>query len=194
MWEWVCERKMGLVSRSVKSRRFPFSQLSNFILRNEQFRVIETTYGMSHEELMGNQRRNWGELSSDEMMFPELSASFSQALRGVSSYSKGTTAVLRSPIEKEFLMNEEEKQALAKCIRNRLGYRARLSDVLEALPPMALRTGKVRVLGESESICGLWAASRYSKDAKHDSSFIRVSTVLTVTAHNLTIENSLKYW
>jgi len=40
-----------------------------------------------------------------------------------------------------------------------------------------MRAGKIRVLGEKESICGTWAAESRSEDKSRDASFIRVSFI-----------------
>jgi hypothetical protein len=73
MWEWVSERKMGLVSRSVRSRRFPFTQISNFVVQSEQLRMMQYLYSLTDEDLLMDRSRDWDTLSRGEMMDQELS-------------------------------------------------------------------------------------------------------------------------
>lgn len=86
----------------------------------------------------------------------------------------GPTAVLRSPMEQSFALSDELKKVLARYIRTQLPRLIPIKTIVAALPDTLLRAGKVRVLGEKESICGEWAASRQSKDKRRDSSFVRV--------------------
>jgi hypothetical protein len=76
MWEWVSERKMGLVSRSVRSRRFPFTQISNFVVQSEQLRMMQYLYGLTDEDLLMDKKRDWNTLSRGEVMEQELSEGF----------------------------------------------------------------------------------------------------------------------
>lgn len=101
--------------------------------------------------------------------------------------------MLRSPIEKEFVMDEQEKKALAQYIQAQLPYRISQSKIVNALPPKALRAGKLRVLGQSTSICGLWAANRRSSDNRRDSSFVRVSSHYIYIPYKSTYNSSFNY-
>ena len=64
---------MGALSRAIKSRRFPFSQLSNFALRMEQLKVAQMLFGFSEKEMTGKERQDWTKLTKLEMMIPQLS-------------------------------------------------------------------------------------------------------------------------
>jgi hypothetical protein len=73
LWEFVSERVMGLMARSVTSKRFPFSQLSNSVLRTERFKMLQYLYDLTDEDLCLPSSRNLEELSGREMMIHELS-------------------------------------------------------------------------------------------------------------------------
>ncbi|CCA75912.1 hypothetical protein PIIN_09908, partial [Serendipita indica DSM 11827] len=140
-WEFAGERKMGFVARSIKSRRFPFSQLSNLILRTEQLKMARYLYNLSEKDLEGRE---------------------------------GVTAVMRAPFELKYTLDDSERRALVAYLRTLLNKRISMAKIEAALPKTCMRAGKVRVLGERPSICGSWAASRYSRDKHHDSSFVRL--------------------
>jgi len=40
LWEFVTERSMGEVARSVTSHVYPFSQLANTLIQREQLKVV----------------------------------------------------------------------------------------------------------------------------------------------------------
>jgi hypothetical protein len=75
LWEFCSERIMGMIARSVTSRRFPFSQLSNYTRRMEQFKMVQYLYNFSDREMFLPSVRDLEELSRDEQMFEELSKS-----------------------------------------------------------------------------------------------------------------------
>jgi len=64
---------MGMLSRAIKSRRFPFSQLSNFALKMEQLKVAQMLFGLSEKEMTGKERPDWTKLTKLETMIPRLS-------------------------------------------------------------------------------------------------------------------------
>ncbi|CAG7852048.1 SubName: Full=Uncharacterized protein {ECO:0000313/EMBL:CCA75912.1}; Flags: Fragment [Serendipita indica DSM 11827] len=146
-WEFAGERKMGFVARSIKSRRFPFSQLSNLILRTEQLK-------------MARRKRRSGLVKCEWRREDVISSS--------------VTAVMRAPFELKYTLDDSERRALVAYLRTLLNKRISMAKIEAALPKTCMRAGKVRVLGERPSICGSWAASRYSRDKHHDSSFVRL--------------------
>ena len=74
LWEFVTERSMGEVARSVTSRVYPFSQLANTLIQREQLKVVRMRYpDMSQELDYSGERRDWNEVSRAEMYFPEIS-------------------------------------------------------------------------------------------------------------------------
>jgi hypothetical protein len=73
LWEFCTERKMGAIARAVTSKRFPFSQISNSVLRNEQLKTIQNLYSLADRDMCFQKRRNFSELSKGERMFHALS-------------------------------------------------------------------------------------------------------------------------
>lgn len=73
MWEWVSEQKMGVVARIVKSRRFPFAQISNTVLQLEQLKTTQYLFNLSDEDMMIDGKWDWNVLLRGEIMEPDLS-------------------------------------------------------------------------------------------------------------------------
>ncbi|KAG8786333.1 hypothetical protein FRC15_011650, partial [Serendipita sp. 397] len=88
------------------------------------------------------------------------------------------TAVLRAPIDHNYMLNDEEHRKLATYFRSFLGSDISLATIVKNLPKQCLVAGKIRVLGEKESICGTWAAQRQSEDTRRDSSFVRLQLLV----------------
>jgi hypothetical protein len=75
LWEFVTERSMGDVVRSVTSRSYPFSQLANTLIQREQLKVVQMRYPDMKDSLdYAKPRRNWDVTSLAEMYYPEISA------------------------------------------------------------------------------------------------------------------------
>lgn len=94
--------------------------------------------------------------------------------------------MLRSPFEHAFRLSEEVKKALAQHFRMVLPRQLPVKTIVSKLPDTIFRAGKIRVLGEKESICSEWAASRESQDKCRDSSFVRVSIPVRWFTYSLT--------
>src|SRR5260370_20885728 len=74
LWEFVTERSMGEVARSVTSRLYPFSQLANTLMQCEQLKVMCMKYlDMSDYLTYSEPTRNWNTLSCAEVEFPHIS-------------------------------------------------------------------------------------------------------------------------
>lgn len=74
LWEFVTERSMGEVARSVTSRTHPFSQLAKTLLQREQLKVVRMRYpDMSNELDYSVGRRDWNDTSRAETYFPQIS-------------------------------------------------------------------------------------------------------------------------
>ena len=74
LWEFVTERSMGEVARSVTSRTYPFSQLAKTLLQCEQIKVVQMRYpDMSPELDYSGGRRDWNNNSRAEKYFPDIS-------------------------------------------------------------------------------------------------------------------------
>lgn len=158
LWEFVAERIMGQIARSVKSLHFPFSQLSNTVLQMERLKMMQYLYDFSDKEMCFSTPRNLEELSGNERMIQTLSE----------------TTVLRSPMQRDFMLPEDIRKTLAHYLRSQLPHRIPIKVILSALPSTVLCVGKIRVRGEKESICGTWAKKSTSKEKFRDSSFIRL--------------------
>ena len=73
LWEFVTERSMGEVARSVTSRRFPFSQLARTLMQREQIKVLQMRYHKMSESLdYSVPARDWNTNSCAEKLFPEV--------------------------------------------------------------------------------------------------------------------------
>jgi len=74
LWEFVTERSMGEVARSITSSVYPFSQLANTLIQQEQLKVVRMWYlDMSQDLNYSGERQDWNEVSHAEMYFPEIS-------------------------------------------------------------------------------------------------------------------------
>jgi len=73
LWEFVTEWSMGEVARSVTSCVYPFAQLANTLLQQEQLKVMQMWYPDLSKELdYSGGRCNWSRISSAEKYFPEI--------------------------------------------------------------------------------------------------------------------------
>lgn len=83
LWEFVTERSMGEVARSVTSRMYPFAQLANTLMQREQLKVMRMKYPDLREELdYAGERRDWNRVSIAEKYFPEISEFRSELFMG----------------------------------------------------------------------------------------------------------------
>lgn len=74
LWEFVGERAMGKAGRKIDSRRYPFAQLANDLLHEEQIKVLRMKYPDLKDKLdFLPPRRDWDTLSKFEKSFPEIS-------------------------------------------------------------------------------------------------------------------------
>ena len=74
LWEFITERSMGEVARSVTSRVYPFAQLANTLIQREQLKVVRMRYPDMGQELdYSGERHDWNEVSGAEKYFPEIS-------------------------------------------------------------------------------------------------------------------------
>ena len=74
LWEFITEHSMGEVTCSVTSCVYPFAQLANTLIQQEQLKVVWMRYPDMGEELdYSRERRDWNEVSCAEKYFPEIS-------------------------------------------------------------------------------------------------------------------------
>ena len=74
LWEFVTECSMGEVTRSVTSHVYPFVQLANTLIQQEQLKVVRMRYpDMGRELDYSGECCNWNEVSRAEKYFPEIS-------------------------------------------------------------------------------------------------------------------------
>ena len=60
LWEFVTERSMGEVTRSITSRQYPFAQLAKTLMRREQLKVLRMRYPDMNDDLdYSAPPRNW---------------------------------------------------------------------------------------------------------------------------------------
>jgi len=73
LWEFVTKQSMGEVTCSVTSRVYPFSQLANTLLQQEQLKGMRMQYPDLSEELdYSGGHHDWNRISSTEKCFPEI--------------------------------------------------------------------------------------------------------------------------
>ena len=73
LWEFVTERSMGEVARSVTSRRFPFLQLARTLIQREQIKVLQMRYHKMSDSLdYSVPERDWNTISCAEKLIPEV--------------------------------------------------------------------------------------------------------------------------
>jgi hypothetical protein len=73
IWEYITERFMGKIARSIKSRQYPFSQLAETVKKGEQIKVLAIKYGLEKELFLTDKRCNWSVEGKQERMIPEIS-------------------------------------------------------------------------------------------------------------------------
>jgi len=68
------ECSMGEVACSITSCVYPFSQLANTLIQQEQLKVVQMQYpDMSQDLDYSGECQDWNEVSHAEMYFPEIS-------------------------------------------------------------------------------------------------------------------------
>jgi len=73
LWEFVTERSMGEVARSVTSRQYPFSQLAKTLIQREQLKVLRMRYPEMSDSLnYSDPARDWNTTTHAEKCFPEV--------------------------------------------------------------------------------------------------------------------------
>jgi len=72
-WEFVTERMMGHIARNVRSRRFPFVQLANFILAHEQVNVVANHLKLGKELNFRPPCYDPEEISNMEQIYSDIS-------------------------------------------------------------------------------------------------------------------------
>lgn len=58
IWEYVTKRFMGQISRGIRSRRYPFAQLSENVKKREQMKLVIAKYGLENELAFRAERRD----------------------------------------------------------------------------------------------------------------------------------------
>ncbi|KIM19970.1 hypothetical protein M408DRAFT_311094 [Serendipita vermifera MAFF 305830] len=129
IWEYVTERFMGKIARSVTSRQYPFSQLSETVKKWEQVKVVAIRYGLEKELFLADERRNWSILGKQETMIPEIN----------------DTTVLKSPHQANYQWTDAECRRVAVYIRQAYQLRASADSIMKELPKTVPRWGKFRV-------------------------------------------------
>ncbi|PVF91126.1 hypothetical protein CPB86DRAFT_720040 [Serendipita vermifera] len=181
LWEFVTERTMGTIARSVKSRRLPFSQLAETVKVREQMKTIAIRYNLPRELSIKRTRRDWSSLSGTECMFPEINK-YHPSPNSCSPPADDTT-VLMSPRQDEFAWEEYHRKLVAAYFKQELGLTSTIPTIMKEVPKKVTRWGKFRVFGESQIIRCKWAGDRLSQDQVRDASFVRVELLVDRYAH-----------
>ena len=158
LWEFVTERSMGKVARSVTSRMYPFSQLANTLVQHEQLKLLWMKYPDMKEDLdFTRERRNWHIISKAETCFPEIN----------------DRIILQTP-HGWFNPTPTEKVVITVYFKNLLGLAASSKLIAKHLPDNIERWGKIRFKGDAECVRSCWAHGSVW-ETHCDASFARVS-------------------
>ena len=104
LWEFITERSMGDVVRSVTSRSYPFSQLANTLLQCEQLKVVQMLYPDMKDGLnYAKPHRDWDIILRAEMYYPNIN----------------DRIVLQTPHD-QYQIQPNEKVAIAVYFKNYL--------------------------------------------------------------------------
>ena len=161
LWEFVTERSMGEVARSVTSRVYPFSQLANTLIQREQIKIIRMKYPDMDGELdYSEQRRDWNEVSRAEKYFPQIN----------------DRVVLRTP-HGRYNLTSTEKVAIGVYFRGLLGLEASPKSIARYLPDQVERWGKMRFKNDAECVRSRWAHEAV-RETHRDASFARLELVI----------------
>ena len=178
LWEFVTERSMGEVARSVTSRTYPFSQLANTLLQHEQLKVVRMKYpDMSHELNYPGGCRDWNDVSRAEKYFPEISEYKSDLIMSDIDYqtlniSIDDRIILRTP-HSWYKLTPTERVAIGVYFQSFLGLKASSKLIGKYLPDRVERWGKMRFKGDAESVRSRWAHEAV-RETYCDASFARV--------------------
>ena len=157
LWEFVTERSMGDVVRSVTSRSYPFSQLANTLLQCEQLKVVQMTYPDFQDSLdYTRSRRDWDVISRAEMYYLAIN----------------DRIILRTPHD-WYRLHQTEKVAIAVYFKSYLELEISARRLSKYVPDMADRWGKIRIKGDPETVHSAWA-QRNVNERHRDASFARV--------------------
>ena len=157
LWEFVTERSMGEVARSVTSRVYPFSQLARTLMQREQLKVVRMRYPDMNQELdYSGDRRDWNEVTRAEKYFPDIN----------------DRIVLRTP-HGWYRLTSTEKVAIGVYFKGLLGLAASSKLIGKYLPDRVERWGKMRFKGDAECIRSRWAHESV-RETYRDASFARV--------------------
>lgn len=158
LWEFVTERSMGEVARSVTSRTYPFSQLVNTLLQREQLKVMRMKYPDMKEDLDYTRgRRDWNVISSAEKCFPDVD----------------DRIILWTP-HGWYKLTPTEKVAIGVYFKNLLGLAASSKLIAKYIPDKVERWGKIRFKRDAECVRSRWAHDLV-RGTHRDASFARVS-------------------
>lgn len=179
LWEFVTERSMGEVARSITSRTYPFSQLANTLLQREQLKAVRMMYPDMNDELdFSGRRRDWNDVSRAETYFPEISELKSNPImKYIDNRTLKTCiddrVVLRTP-HGWYQLNPTEKVAISVYFQGLLGLESSSKLIGKYLPDRVERWGKMRFKGDAECVKSRWAHEAV-RETHRDASFARVS-------------------
>jgi hypothetical protein len=180
LWEFVTERSMGEVARSVTSRMYPFAQLANTLLQREQLKVMRMRYpDLSRVvDYSAGRRRDWNDVSAAEKYFPEISEPRSNPILTYTDYGTLNTPIdekiiLRTP-HSWYKLTLSERTAIGVYFKNLLEITASPKLIAKYLPNQVERWGKIRFKGDAECVRSRWAHESV-RETYRDASFARVS-------------------
>ena len=156
LWEFMTERSMGEVVWSVTSQMYPFSQLANALIQQEQLKVVQMMYPDLSLEYT-KPCHDWNMTSHAEQTYPEIH----------------DWITLRTPHDGQYRLQKSEKVAIAVYFKNYLELEISPQQLAKYIPDVVHRWGKIRIKGDPEMIHSEWAQQNLNE--KHrDASYARV--------------------
>jgi len=153
LWEFITERSMGEVTHSVTSRVYPFSQLANTLVQQEQIKFMWMKYPDMDEELnYSEQHCDWNKISRSEKYFPAIN----------------DQVVLWTP-HGGYNLTSTEKVAIGIYFWGLLGLKASVKSIGS--------WGKMHFKGDAECVRSCWAHEAV-RETYHDASFARLELVI----------------
>jgi len=152
---------MGEVACSVTLRIYPFSQLANTLVQQEQIKVMQMKYlDMDKELNYSEQCCDWNKISRSEKYFPAIN----------------DQVVLWTPHSGHKLMSTE-KVMIGIYFQGLLGLKASARSIGSYLPDQVKQWGKMRFKGDAECVRSHWAHEAV-RETYCDASFARFELVI----------------
>jgi len=161
LWEFVTEHSMGEVVRSITLHVYPFSQLANTLVQQEQIKVMQMKYPDMDKELnYSEQCCDWNTISHSEKYFPAIN----------------DWVVLQTP-HGGHKLTSTKKVVIGIYFQGLLGLKASARSIGSYLPDQVEQWGKMCFKGDAKCVRSHWAHEAV-RETYHDASFARFELVI----------------